>query len=163
MIASRLVHLADQSVDVLFPVTGVTTFDEVLELASTETTVGVGELEWPQEVVGLLEVGADSEDLVDEILHAHDTVLAQVVLNKLVVGQRDALLVDLSISSLVDEFADGLEVGVAVGDVWIDDRKHLLGGLGQLDEDTAVDLEKSEELEDLARLGSNLVDTRTSY
>jgi hypothetical protein len=34
-----------------------------------------------------------------------------------------------------------------------------LGGLGQPDEDTVVNLEKSEELEDLARLGGNLVDT----
>jgi cyanophycinase-like exopeptidase len=37
-----------------------------------------------------------------------------------------------------------------------------LGGLGQPDEDTIVDLEKTEELEDLARLRGNLVDTNDS-
>ena len=134
----------------------------MLELSGTETAVGVGQLEWPQEVACLLEVGSDGEDLVDQILHADDAVLAEVVFDKLVVGQSDALLVDLSVSTLVDELSDGLEVGVAVGDVWVDNGQHLLGGLGQLDEDAIVDLKKSEKLEDLARLGSNLVDTLDS-
>ena len=35
----------------------------------------------------------------------------------------------------------------------------MLGSLGDLDEDTVVDLEQSEELEDLAGLGRHLVDT----
>jgi hypothetical protein len=34
-----------------------------------------------------------------------------------------------------------------------------LCGLGEFDEDTVVDLEETEELEDLARLGRDLVDT----
>jgi uncharacterized protein YutE (UPF0331/DUF86 family) len=34
-----------------------------------------------------------------------------------------------------------------------------LGSLGELDEDTVVDLEETEELKDLARLRSDLVDT----
>jgi hypothetical protein len=38
-----------------------------------------------------------------------------------------------------------------------------LGGFGQLDEYAIVDLKKSEELEDLARLGGNLVDTLDSH
>jgi len=154
--------LSDQSIDVLLSVTKITTLDKVLELSGTETAVGVGQLEWPQEVACLLEVGSDGEDLVDQILHADDAVLAEVVFDKLVVGQSDALLVDLSVSTLVDELSDGLEVGVAVGDVWVDNGQHLLGGLGQLDEDAIVDLKKSEKLEDLARLGSNLVDTLDS-
>lgn len=131
----------------------------MLELPGAEATGGVGELEGPQEVVGLLEVGANGEDLVDQILHAHDAIFAQVVLDQLVVGQGNALLVDLSISTLVDELTDRLQVGVAVGNVWVDNGEHLLGSLGQLHEDTVVDLEKTEELEDLARLRSNLVDT----
>ena len=35
----------------------------------------------------------------------------------------------------------------------------MLGSLGDLDEDTVVDLEQSEELEDLAGFGGDLVDT----
>lgn len=59
----------------------------------------------------------------------------------------------------VDELTDGLLVRVAVGDVGLDDLQHLNGSLGQLDEDTVVDLEETEELESLALLGINLVDT----
>lgn len=154
-----LVHLADETVDGLLTVAKVTTLDEVLELAGAETTSGVGELEGPQEVGDLLEVGADRVDLVDKVLHADNAVLAEVLLNDGVVGKSNALLVDLTITTLVDELLDGLEVGVTVGDPGLDNLEHLGGGLGDLDEDTVVDLEETEELEDLAGLGGNLVDT----
>lgn len=131
----------------------------MLEFSCTEATVGVGQLEWPQEVAGLLEVWSDSVDLVDQVFQADNAVLAKVVLDELIVGKGNPLLIDLSVSALIDELSDGLEVGVAVGNVWVDDGQHLLSGLGQLDENTVVDLEKSEKLEDLARLGGNLVDT----
>ena len=96
----RLVHLPDEGVDVLLTVTKVTTLDVVLELASAEATSGVGELEGPEEVGGLLEVGADGVDLVDEILHTDHAVLSEVLLDDLVVSQRQALLVNLAISAL---------------------------------------------------------------
>jgi hypothetical protein len=128
-------------------------------LALVEATERVGELEGPQEVGGLLEVGADSEDLVDQILHADNAVLGKVLLDNGVVGKSNALLVDLTVTTLVDELTDSLEVGVTPGDEGLDDLKHLDGGLGQADEDTVVDLEKTEELEGLALLGVNLVDT----
>lgn len=155
----NLVHLADETVDVLLTVTGVTTLDVVLELASAETTVGVGQLEGPEEVVGLLEVGANSVDLVDQILHADNAKLAEVLLDDLVVGEGSALLVDLSVTTLVQKLADGLQVGVTVGNVGVDDGQHLLGSLGETDESTRVDLEQTQELEDLAGLRGNLVDT----
>jgi len=155
----NLVHLADETVDVLLTVTGVTTLNVVLELASTETTVGVGQLEGPEEVVGLLEVRANGVDLVDQILHADNAELAEVLLDDLVVGEGSALLVDLSVTTLVQKLADGLQVGVTVGNVGVDDGQHLLGSLGETDESTRVDLEQTQELEDLAGLGSNLVDT----
>lgn len=131
----------------------------MLELAGVEATVGVGQLKGPQEVGGLLEVGANSEDLVDEILHADNAVLAEVGLDDGVVGQRNALLVDLSVTALVDELLDALQVGVTVGDPGLDDLDHLSDGLGDTEEDTVVDLQETEELEDLAGLGGNLVDT----
>jgi hypothetical protein len=158
----HLVHLSDEGVDVLLTVTSVTTLDVVLELAGAEATSGVGELEGPEEVVGLLEVGANSVDLVDQILHADNAVLAEGLLNDLVVGKRDTLLVDLSVTTLVDELTDTFEVGVTVSDVGVDDGQHLLGGLGETDEGTVVDLDQTEKLQDLARLRSNLVDTADS-
>lgn len=155
----NLVHLADESVDLVLTVTKVTTLNEVAELASAETTGWVGELEWPEEVGGLLEVWSDSEDLVDEILHADDAVLAERSLDDGVVGKSNALLLDLSVTALVDELADGLQVWITVGDPWLDNLEHLKGGLGHANEDTVVDLKETEELEDLAWLWSDLVDT----
>jgi hypothetical protein len=154
-----LVHSTDESVDVLLTVAKITTLNEVLELARTETTVGVAELEGPQEVGGLLEVGANSEDLVDEILNADDAVLAEVLLNDGVVSEGNALTVDLAVAALVDELTDALEVGVPIGDPRLDDLDHLSGSLGHLDEDTIVDLTETQELKDLARLRRDLVDT----
>jgi len=71
-----LVHLPDESVDELFPVAKITALDEMSELAWTEATSWVGQLEWPQEVGCLLEVGANGEDLVDQVFDADDAVLA---------------------------------------------------------------------------------------
>jgi len=106
------------------------------EFPLVESPGGVAELEWPEEVAGLLEVGAASEDLVDQVLHADDAVLAEVLLDDGIVGEGDALRVavagglDLAVSTLVDELTDALEVGVSEGDVWLDDLEHLHGGLG---------------------------------
>lgn len=154
-----LVHLADQGVDVLLAVAQVTTLNEVLELAGVEAASGVGQLEGPQEVGGLLEVGADGVDLVDQILHADNAVLAEGLLNDGVVGQGNALLVDLAVAALVDQLLDALQVGVAVSDPGLDNLDHLLGGLGDADEDTVVDLQQTQDLEGLAGLGGDLVDT----
>jgi hypothetical protein len=144
---------------VLLTVAKVTALDVVLELAGTEATSGVGELEGPEEVGGLLEVGANGVDLVDQVLHADNAVLGKVLLDDGVVGEGNALLVDLGVSALVDKLTDGLQVGVTVGNERLDDLEHLGGSLGQTDEDTVVDLKKTEELESLALLGVDLVDT----
>lgn len=124
-----------------------------------EATVGAGQLERPDKVVGLLEVGANSVDLVDQVLHADNAVLAEVLLDELVVRERDTLLVNLAVATLVDELANALQVGVTEGNVRVGDGKHLLGGLGQANEGTTVDVEETEELQNLARLRGDLVDT----
>lgn len=131
----------------------------MLEFASAETAVRRRELEGPEKVGGLLEVGADSVDLVNKILDGDDPVLAQALLNELIIGQGDSLAVDLSVTTLVDQLTNGLEVRFTVGDPWLNDTEHLSGGLSKANEDTVVDLEETEELKDLARLGRNLVDT----
>jgi hypothetical protein len=153
----------DESVDVLLPVTGRATLDVVLELSSdTPAAGGVGELEGPQEVGSLLEGRANSVDLVDQILHADDAVLAESLLNDGVVGKRDSLLVDLTVSSLVDELSNGGQVGVTEGNVGLDDSQKLGGSLGDSHKDTVVDLVESQELQDLSGLGGHLGDTLDS-
>jgi hypothetical protein len=96
---SGLVHACDELVDEVLTVTEVTALDEVLELPGVETTSGGGQLEWPKEVAGLLEVGANSVDLMDQVLDADNAELAEVLLDELVVGDGKALLVDHGWSS----------------------------------------------------------------
>lgn len=156
---NSLIHLLDQRVDLVFPVPQITALHKVLELPRPETSCRVAQLEWPQEVASLLEVGSDGEDLVDQVLHTDDSVLAQVVLDESVVSQRDALLLDLAVSALVDQFTDGLQVGVSIGDIGLDHLEHFQRSFCQANKDTVVDLKESEELKDFAWLGSNLVDT----
>jgi hypothetical protein len=88
-----LVHLLDESIDVVLTVSEVTTFDVMTELSCAEATSWVGELEWPQEVVDLLEVGADGEDFVDDIFNADYTKLSEFCLNDGIVCESNTLLV----------------------------------------------------------------------
>lgn len=104
-------------------------------------------------------MGTGGRDLVNEVLDRDDAELAKGLLDDLVGREGNALLVDLAVPTLVDELADGLEVGLTVGDVGLNAEEHLGGRLGDLDEDTVVDLEETEELQDLAGLGGNVVDT----
>ena len=69
-------HVSEKVVDLLLPASEVTALDEVVGLLSPSTGRGV-QLEGPQEVAGVLEVGANSCDLVDQILHADDAILAK--------------------------------------------------------------------------------------
>lgn len=108
-----------------------------------------------------LKLGPAVKNFVNEILNGEDVELAKRLLDDAVVGERDALLVDLTVSALVDKLTDSLQVRLAVCDIRLDQTKHLLGSPGDLDENTIVDLEQTEELEDFAGFGRNLVDTRS--
>ena len=154
----NLDHSVDQLANENLVVTVVTTLVEVLEFLA-ESAVGGGQLEGPEEVGALLEVGSDGVDLVDQILDGEDTELAENLLDLLVLHQRNALLVQLGETTLVDQLADGLEVGVTVGDVGLDQTEHLDGGLVQTHEDSVVDLAQTKELQGLLHLGRGLVDT----
>ena len=68
------------------------------------------QLERPQEVGGIPEVGSDGKDFVDEVLDTDEVVLAQVGLNKVVGGDGRPAVLDLGEPALVDELADALDV-----------------------------------------------------
>lgn len=69
-----LVHSPDHSVDLVLPVSCITTFYKVSGLL-VHASSGRGQLEWPEEVIGGLEVLSDSVNLMDEILNADDSIL----------------------------------------------------------------------------------------
>lgn len=71
-----LVHAADELVDVVLAVTRVTAL-VVAGLLLAPAAVGGVELEGPEERVGLLEVLAASEDLVNEVFHTDNALAAE--------------------------------------------------------------------------------------
>ena len=154
-------HLLDEVVDVLFSVTVVAAFGEVVGLL-LPAAGWVVELERPQEVGDGLEVWAGSHNLVDDVLDADDALVAELAFDDRVFGERGSSLLDLAVPTLVDHLADSLEVWVAVGNVWFDDSDHVDSRLVDLDEDRVVDLQKTEELQDLLDLWGNSVDTLDS-
>ena len=127
-------------------------------LAVIATARGV-ELEGPQEVVGLLELGTAVVDLVDEVLGAVDAVGAELAGNDGIVGEGKAAAVDLAVATLVDKLRDSGAGREAVSDEGLDHADHVPGGLVELDKDGVVNLAQSEQLQDLLRLRGKLVDT----
>lgn len=115
-----------------------------------EAVAGGLEFEGPEEVVGFLEFGAAGGDFVDEVLDGGDAVLAEGVLDDLVVGDGNSLPVHFGIASLVDQLADGLSSGVSVGDIWFYLSDHVDGGLIQLHKGSVVELSDSQQLQDLS-------------
>ena len=134
----------------------------MLELPRPEPTGRIRQLEWPQKVARLLEVWPHGHNLMHQIFHADDTEFAEVLFDDLVVGEGDPLLVDLPVSTLVDEVANGFHTGVAVGDVGFDYFEHFRRSFGEFDENAIVDLEETEELHDLAGFRSHLINTGDS-
>jgi len=157
----NLNHFLEKTVNQLFAVAEVSSLGEMIGLLAP-SPAGVVQLEVPEEVVGHFEVGTDGEDFVDEILNANDTEFSQSLLDDFV-GERASPSLKLSESSLVNEFADRLEVGVAPGDVRVSDPQHAQRCLVQLHESGVVDLTKTEQLEDLSDSGVKSVDTPDSH
>ena len=56
--------------------------------------------------------GTHSEDFVDQVFHTNDSVLSEGFFNDLVRVDRNTLLVNLGVTTLVDDFLDSLEVGI---------------------------------------------------
>jgi hypothetical protein len=120
-----LVHALNKFVDVVFTVTSITTFGEVGALV-LHAALGTGQLEGPQKLVDNLELVPASVDLVNDIFHADDTMLAEVLLDDSVGSDRETVSTNLGKTTLVDKLADSLEGRVAIGDVGLDQKEKLL-------------------------------------
>lgn len=121
------------------------------------------ELERPEEVGALLEVRADGVNLVDQIFNANDTLVAEHLLDHGVVRERDALLVHLTVATLVDELSNALQVRVTEHDVRLNLAKLVESRLVRLQEDAVVDLAEAKELENLLRLRVDVVQTTEAH
>jgi len=156
--SSCLVHLSDKGVNAFLAETSITSFEEVDALLGVATKRSA-ELEWPQEVVRLLEVRTAGDNFVDEIFNANDAVLAQALLNNLVVVKGDTILVHFAETSLVDQLANGLDGGLTIGNVVLDHLKHDEGRFVHFQKHTVVDLAETQELKNLGGLWGHTVNT----
>ena len=120
------------------------------------------QLEWPKEVVSLLEGWSNSPDLVDKVLNAVDTLFTKGTGDDAVVSQRDSGAVNLSITTLVDQSADAITGWVSISDEGLDSSDHVDGGTVEADKHSVVDLSESEQLHDLLAFGVQFVDTRAN-
>lgn len=101
-------HLLDECINEFFSVSeGTVSLSECvsLDLKSTEWR---RELEWPEEVIGFLELWSTSSDFVDQVFNARDTNLAEFSSDDGVVSKWNSASVNLTVSSLVDQVGDGL-------------------------------------------------------
>merc|ERR1711998_230978 len=98
-----------------------------------------------------------------EVLEACDAEPAKMPLDHAVVGERETLCLSsglgLAEAALIDQCTGGLEGWVAVGEVWLHTLDHLLSGLVDTQEDSAVNLAETKELEDLLGLGVHVAHT----
>jgi hypothetical protein len=131
----------------------------MLKLFRPPPTGRITQLEGPQKVVGLLEIGSHCEYFMNQILHTLDTIFTQGIGNERIVCERDSGTINFPVATFVDEVADRFEVGFAVCDVGLDDLQHFLGCLGEFDEDPIVDLKETEELQYFSGFGGNFIDT----
>lgn len=153
-------HSGNKLIDVLPTVPKVTALCKVVALVLESRGV---QLERPQEVVCLLEARAAGEDLVDKVFCAEDVVLAELLVDEIIVDNRDALAVDLREPSFVDKVADGLHGGLAIRDVMVDYAEGVERRLVAAHEDCVVDLAKTKEAQDRANLGGDSDDTAYAH
>mmetsp|Transcript_31847 Transcript_31847/g.52500 ORF Transcript_31847/g.52500 Transcript_31847/m.52500 type:complete len:219 (-) Transcript_31847:141-797(-) len=152
-IANCLKHLLDKLVDFLSTGTGFSTFHEMQQLGlAAESSLRVLELEWPQKVVGLLEVRTDSRQLMHQISSASNSESSETFLNDRVISNRNALSVELSESTLVHQLLDSLTCRITVGNIWFNQTQHANGSFVQTHKSGIVKLQQTKETHDLLGL-----------
>lgn len=97
---------------------------------------------------------------MNQVFSADHVSLAQLVFNDLIAGDWFTLSVNLGETTLVHQLAHRLQIGITPSDVRLADTHHVDRSLVQTDEDAVVDLQQTEQLQDLAYFGGNFVDTK---
>ena len=128
-----------------------------------ESSSRSSKFEWPQEVVSFFEVGTNTVDFVDQIFNVVDTVLSKGFGNDCVWWERDSLSVDLSVSSLENEFSNSFSGRVSESDVWLNFSEEVGWSFVNSDKSSVVDLSQSEQSEDSDDFRVEFVNTSDSY
>ena len=91
----NLNHFLQELIDLIFSVAKISTLNKMVCLLSPSSS-WIVQLEWPQKVGSILEVGSNSQDLVDQILHTDDAHLAKLALDDVVRGDWGAVTINLN-------------------------------------------------------------------
>ena len=124
ILVDTLVHPSNKPVDLVFPVGSISTFYKMGRLF-LHFTSWKRQFKGTQEVVCFFEMFSNGTDLMNQILHADDSVFPKRSSNQCVVCQGNSLLVDFAITMLVDRFIYRLRVWVPPCNVWLHNSQHV--------------------------------------
>ena len=158
ILVDTLVHPSNKPVDLVFPVASISTFYKMggLFLHSTSWR---RQFKGPQEVVCFFETFSNGIDLMNQILHADDSVFPKRSSSQCVVCQGNSLFVDFAITTLVDQFIYRLQIWVPPCNVWLHNSQHVNWCLVELHKGAIEDLLEAKELQHLSNLWTHTVDT----
>ena len=111
ILVDTLVHPSKKPVDLVFPIASISTFYKMGGLF-LHSTLWRRQFKGPQEVVCFFEMFSNGIDLMNQILHADDSVFPKRLSNQCIVCQGNSLFVDFAITTLVDQFIYRLQIWV---------------------------------------------------
>ena len=124
ILVDTLGHPSNKPVDLVFPVASISTFYKMGSLF-LHFTSWKRQFKGTQEVVCFFEMFSNGTDLMNQILHADDSVFPKRSSNQCVVCQGNSRLVDFAITMLVDRFIYRLWVWVPPCNVWLHNSQHV--------------------------------------
>ena len=158
ILVDTLVHPSNKPVDLVFPVASISTFYKMGGLF-LYSTLWRRQFKGRQEVVCFFEMFSNGIDLMNQILHADDSVFPKRSSNQWVVCQGNSLLVHFAITTLVDQFIYRLQIWVHPCNVWLLNSQHVNWCLIELHKGAIEDLPETKELHYLLNLWAHTVDT----
>jgi len=154
----QLYHTLQQFVDLGLAIAVIAAF-YVMGCLLTPSASRSVQLERPQKVRRLPEVGSDAGYFVNQIRYADDVAFTQFLLDDLVVDNRNSLTLHLCETTFENQGVDGLHVRMTPSDVRFHDTQHIDRGLVQFDENAVVDLSQTEQLQNFTHTRMKTVDT----
>ncbi len=113
----------------------------------------------PEQVVSFLEVWAAISNFMDQILYTDNPVFPEMLFNLLIVLNRNSGAIYFQVPALIDQFRNGLFARVSIGHIWFHQAQHLDRCLVQFYKGSVMQLSKSQQGQDFARLRMDRVDT----
>jgi len=99
-------------------------------------------------------VSTDRVNFTDQVFNADYVVFAKFLLNNFICGEGNSLLVDLTVTSLIDQLRNSGSGRITESNKRLDLLDHVKSSSVDSDEDGIVYLSESEQLEDLSDLRS---------